>query len=170
VKENTRKKLLGVIYFLVKFSLLAIPLYLLIFANFSMPALQNLVAYLSYSILNAFGIQTKLNQSSLTVVSGFKISVIEISMDCTGWKSAYALLALVIATPAIKIRKKFKFLLVSLPVLFLINILRIVSVIYLSLSLEPKYFGLVHDILWQWGLIIAVLSIWAIWLKYEKRI
>jgi len=170
VKEKTRKKLLGVIYFLIKFSLLAIPLYLLIFVNFSIPSLQNLVAYLSYSILKTVGIQTKLNQSLLTVVSGFKISVIEISMDCTGWKSAYALLALAIATPAIKIRKKIKFLLVSLPLLFLINILRIVTVIYLSLILGPEYFGLVHDLFWQWGLVVAVLSIWVIWLKYEKRI
>jgi len=170
MKRSTKKKLIQVIWFLVKFNLLAIPLYILLFLNFSFLPLQNLVAHLSYMGLKSAGIRVSLNQASLIVIQGFKIGVIEISMDCTGWKSAYALVALTIATPAIKKWRKMKFLLVSLPALFLLNVLRIVTTIYLSLNLDPKYFGLVHDFFWQWGLIVAILGIWVIWLKHEKRI
>jgi exosortase/archaeosortase family protein len=170
MKRKTKKKLLEVIWFLIKFNLLAIPLYILIFLNFSFQPLQNLVALLSYKALSVIGIQVSLNQSSLTVIKEYKINVIEISMDCTGWKSVYALFALTISTPAIEIGKKLRFLSISIPALLLFNILRIVTTIYLSLNLSPGYFGLIHDIFWQWGLIVAILIIWVSWLKLEKRI
>jgi len=170
MKRKTKKKLVEVILFLVKFNLLAIPMYILIYLIFSFQPLQNLVAYLSYKLLQIIGAEAWLNQSSVILTEGFKIAIIEISMDCTGWKSAYALFALAIATPLIELRKKIKFLLVSLPTLFLLNILRIAVTAYLSLRLDPQYFAIFHDFLWQWGLIAAVLGMWAIWLKYEKRI
>lgn len=156
--------------FLVKFNLLAIPLYILLYLNFSYQPFQNLVAFLSYEFLSMIGIQASLSRSLLTIVSGFKITLVEISMDCTGWKSMYALTALAIATPGLKAGRKTKFLILALPILFFFNIARIVVSIYLSLVLEPALFGLVHDILWQWGLILAVLGIWVFWLKHEKRI
>jgi exosortase/archaeosortase family protein len=100
---------------------------------------------------------------------GFKIVFIDISMDCTGWKSLYTLFALALVTPGIKLNKKGIFLALSLPLLFSINIARIVITIYLSL-LEPEIFSFLHDILWSWGLIIAILGFWLSWLKFEKRI
>jgi len=170
MKRKTGKKLMEVIWFLLRFNLLAIPLYILLYLDFSFQPLQNLVAFLSFKLLSISGVQASLSGSLITVISGFRLSVIDVSMDCTGWKSAYALLALAVATPAIKMKKKIKFLLFSLPPLFLINILRIAATTYLSLSLDPKYFSLVHDLLWQWGLAFAVLGIWVFWLKREKRI
>jgi len=170
MKNRTKKKLLEVVWFLVKLNLLAIPLYILIFLNFSCQPLQNFVAFLSYKLLRMLGVQVGLNQSLLTVIYGFRLIAIQISMDCIGWKSLYALAALVIATPAVKFKKKLRFLILGLPLLFLLNIARIAMTIYLSLALEPSSFSFVHDILWQWGLIFAVLGVWAVWLKCEKRI
>jgi exosortase/archaeosortase family protein len=169
MKKKTRKKLLQILFFLIKLNLLALPLYILIFLDFSYPPLQNFVAFLSYKLLSFFGIQASLNQSTLTAAMGFKIFFIDISMDCTGWKSLYTLFALTIATPGIKLKRKLIFLVLSLPSLFLFNILRIVATVYLSL-LEPEVFAFVHDILWSWGLVVAILGFWAIWLKIEKRI
>ncbi|MEM5772886.1 MAG: archaeosortase/exosortase family protein [Candidatus Aenigmatarchaeota archaeon] len=169
MKKRTRKKLLQVIWFLIKFNLLAIPLYVLIFINFSYQPLQNLVAFLSYKFLQAFKIQANLNQSSLMVIRGTEIAFIEIDMDCTGWKSLYALFSLAIATPSIKWKKKFIFLIFALPSIFLFNIARIVITIYFSL-IRPDLFGFVHDFFWQFGLIFAILASWVLWLRYEKRI
>ncbi|MEM5870130.1 MAG: archaeosortase/exosortase family protein [Candidatus Aenigmatarchaeota archaeon] len=169
MKKKTKKKLLQVLWFLVKLNLLAIPLYLLLYFNFSYQPLQDLVAFLSYKLLSALGVQASLNHSNLIATKGLKIAFVDVSMDCTGWKSLYALFALTIATPEIKLKKKSIFLAISLPSLFFINIARIVVTIYISL-LEPEIFGFVHDILWSWGLVAAVLGIWLLWLKNEKRI
>jgi exosortase/archaeosortase family protein len=169
MKKKTRKKLLQILFFLIKLNLLALPLYLLISLDFSYPPLQKFVALLSYKILSLLGIQTSLNESTLRAVMGFKITFIEIDMDCTGWKSLYTLSALAFATPGIKLKRKGIFLIFSLPTLFLFNIARIVVTIYSSL-INPEIFTLVHDILWSWGLVIAILGIWLIWLKFEKRI
>jgi exosortase/archaeosortase family protein len=170
VRRRTRKKLREVLLFLFKFNLLAIPLYILLYLDFSFQPLQDFVAFLSFKLLSMLGIQASVNESLITVISGFKLSIIDISMDCTGWKSLYALFALAVATPGIKIARKRNFLLLTLPLLFLLNILRIVITVYLSLFLEPAIFGLVHDIFWQWGLTIAILGMWVFWLKYEKVI
>lgn len=165
-----RRRLVDALIFLIKFNLLAIPLYILLYLNFSYQPLQNLVAFLSYKTLKMLGIQVSLSGSLLTVVEGFKISLVEISMDCTGWKSLYALAALTIATPGFKTKRKAIFLILALPFVFFVNIFRIAITSYLSLVLEPVSFGLFHDIFWQWGLILAVLGVWVLWLKYEKRI
>jgi|YelNatPaOPRAMG01_1025707.scaffolds.fasta_scaffold10284_2 exosortase/archaeosortase family protein len=169
MKRKTKKKLIQILLFLVKFNLLAIPLYILIFLNFSLPPLQNFVALLSHKLLSAIGIQSSLDQHNLIAIKEFKVFFVEISMDCTGWKSLYTLFALTIATPEVKIKRKFLFLLVSIPFLFFVNIGRIVLTIYLSL-IEPESFAFVHDFLWQWGLILTIIGTWALWLKLEKRI
>jgi exosortase/archaeosortase family protein len=169
MKKKTKKKLIQLLFFLIKFNLLAIPLYLLIYLDISYPPLQNLVAFLSQKLLSKIGIQSSLDQNTLIVAKEFKIAFVEISMDCTGWKSFYALFALAIATPGIKTKKKFLFIFFALPLLFFVNIGRIVTTIYLSL-IEPESFAFVHNFLWQWGLILAILGVWVLWLRIEKRI
>ncbi len=156
--------------FLVKLNILATPLYILNQLNISFPQLQEAIAYLSTLFLKFIGIQASLKGYFINASFGLSSTIIEISFDCTGWKSAYALFALAIATPSISFRKKLKFLLISLPLLFLINIFRIVLTIYLFFILSPKYFGIIHDFLWQWGLIAIILCFWIFWLRHEKKI
>lgn len=169
MKKKTRKKLLQVLWFLVEFNILAIPLYILLYLNFSYKPLQELVAFLSYKILQAIGIQASLKQASLIAVKDFKIAFVEIDMDCTGWKSMYALFALALATPSIEWKKKLIFLAFALPSLFFFNLARIVATVYLSL-INPELFSFVHDFFWQFGLIFAILASWLLWLRVEKRI
>ncbi|MEM5829733.1 MAG: archaeosortase/exosortase family protein [Candidatus Aenigmatarchaeota archaeon] len=169
MRRKTRKQLLQVFWFLVKFNLLAIPLYLLLYLNFSYKPLQNLVAFLSYKLLLALGTKASLDGSSLKVVNNFTIFFVEIDMDCTGWKSLYALFSLTMATPFIKLKKKLFFLLVALPSIFFFNIVRIALTAYIYL-VESSLFEFIHDFLWKFGLIFAILASWILWLKYEKRI
>lgn len=166
---KNKKKLIQVLLFLVKLNLLAIPLYILIHLNFSYQPFQNLVAFLSYKILKYFGLEVSLNQNRLIAVRGFEVNFVDIDMDCTGWKSLYALFALTIATPGLNLKKKLKFLSISLPSIFFFNTFRIAICVYLSF-LKPELFSFIHDFLWKFGLIAAILFSWILWLRYEKRI
>lgn len=138
---------------------MAIPLYIILYLNLSFPPLQNFLAYLIFQTFKFLGYTTSLNGYFLTI-QNFP-EVIEISWDSTGWKSLYALAALVIATPSSKISKKIKFLLLALPILFLINYFRIFTTILFSLKFGSEYFEVIHLFLWREGLIFAVIAIWA---------
>ncbi|MEM5766440.1 MAG: archaeosortase/exosortase family protein [Candidatus Aenigmatarchaeota archaeon] len=169
MNKKTKGKLLQVLWFLFKFNLLAVPLYILLYFNFSYRPLQDFVTFLSYKLLLTLGVKTSLDGQILKAVNNFNIYFIEMDMDCTGWKSLYTLFSLVMATPSIKLKKKLFFLIITLPSIFFFNIARIVLTIYISL-IDPNFFELIHDFLWKFGLIFAVLASWALWLRYEKRI
>ncbi|MEM5853502.1 MAG: exosortase/archaeosortase family protein [Candidatus Aenigmatarchaeota archaeon] len=164
-----KDELLQILLFFVKLNLLAIPLYILLYINFSYEPLQHLVTFLSYKILRAVGFELAMDKTRLIFAKGFELNFVDIDMDCTGWKSLYALIALTLATPSMSWKKKSIFLSISLPSIFFFNIFRIVLCVYLSF-LKPGLFYLIHDFLWKFGLITAVLASWAFWLKYEKRI
>jgi exosortase/archaeosortase family protein len=159
--KEINKKLIGILWFLVKFNLLAIPLYLIIYMNLTLPAVQSFVANSVHTILSALGYMSELNGYMIN----FPIVSVEITFDCTGWKSVYALFALVVATPSVLWKKKLKFLAVGLPAIFVINILRIVTTLAVVMSFGIEYLEVAHNILWQEGLILAVLGIWYFWLR-----
>lgn len=159
-----RKKLETIVWFLIKFNILAIPLYLVMYLNFTLPPLQTFLATLSSYGINLFGYH--LTQDEMFLYSGSQ--QIEISWDSTGWKSMYALAALVIATPVSDLHKKIRFLFIGVPLVFLINYLRITSTILVSLKFGFQYFDIIHMFLWREGLILAVVAIWYVWLRKKR--
>jgi len=171
-KFFNKKKFETIAWFLIKFNLLAIPLYLAMYFNFSYPPLQNFLTAASVPFIELFGYETSLiNSSNCNIPSIFGIGFEEpicISWDSTGWKSMYALAALAIATPVAAWKRKLKFLGIGLPLVFLINYLRIVTTILIALKFGWGYFDIVHTFLWREGLILAVVAIWYIWLRKEK--
>jgi exosortase/archaeosortase family protein len=96
------------------------------------------------------------------------IGSIDVSWDSTGWKSLYAMTALILATPLNR-SYKLKFLAIALPVIFIVNILRIVTTTMISTAYGMQYFDFVHLFLWREGLISAVVALWAIWLWRERH-
>lgn len=169
-----RKKLKTIAWFLIKFNLLAIPLYLLIYFNISYVPLQGFIAAASVPFIKMFGHSASLVDyfgCDAPSVSGpdFQKPVC-ISWDSTGWKSMYALAALVIAAPVAGWKGKLRFLAAGIPLIFLINYLRIVTTILIALNFGWRYFELVHTVLWREGLIIAVVLIWYLWLRRQKKI
>jgi len=165
-----RKELKEAAWFLIKFNLLAIPMYLMIYFNFSMQPLQLFLAQALANGLNAFGYKTYFFESPISTIP--LIGVLEtgappvyVSTDSTGWKSLYALAALSLATPKKKWNKRIKFLAIGLPTIFILNYFRILSTILICLKLGFKYFEFVHDFLWSWGLISTILILWCMWLK-----
>jgi exosortase/archaeosortase family protein len=169
-----RKRLKTIAWFLIKFNLLAIPLYLLLYFNISYNPLQGFLASVSVPFINMFGHSASLVDyfgcdAPSIFGPGFERPVC-ISWDSTGWKSMYALAALVIAAPVAGWKGKLKFLAVGIPLIFVINYLRIVTTILIALSFGWKYFEVVHTVLWREGLIIAVVLIWYLWLRRHRNI
>jgi len=163
-----RKKLLSIVLFIVKLDLLLIPLIFLLQMDFAYEPLQNFLAAAVSVTLKFIGYSSVADGHYIAVTFGKTLEVVDISMDCTGWKSAYALLALAVATPAAW-KKRFKFLLTSIPAIFFINYIRIVTTIVYAQKFGLETLAVVHSVLWQEGLVAAVLVLWFLWLWSDKK-
>lgn len=164
-----RKKLLEIVWFLVKFNLLALPMYILMYFNFSLLGLQSILAQNLYRILNFFGYDVIVNGFLLGLMSASTIHTVEISVDCTGWKSMYTLAALTFATPKRNNREKMGFLALGIPIIFSLNFLRLLTTLIAAYKLGFEYLKVIDTLLWSEGLILAVVAMWYLWLKTEKH-
>lgn len=163
-KLLNRKNLIPTIKFLLILNLLSVPLYAAVWLEFSFEPLQEMFAKISADTLTAFGYN--LRQEG-TVISGFLGNTwanINVSWDSTGWKSAYALVALAIATPRKHLRNKLRFILIGVPTIFVINYARIITTIAAAATFGFSTFDVIHDFLWSAGMISAVLVVWYIWI------
>lgn len=163
IKKVDRKRLTKTAWFLVKFNLLAIPMYLALFFGISFYPLQRFLTTALEKTLNAIG-YVAVSDGNIMLIEGFPIPV-DITWDCTGWKSMWTLTALVIATPRKNRHGKAKFLLFSLPLLFLLNFVRILTTILLSFIFGFQHLDIIHTFFWREGLIIAVITAWYLWSK-----
>ena len=166
VRIVQKKKILSeVVVFLLKFNLLLIPFYAIIYFDLSVHPLQVAFANFIATVLRLLNYTVRTNEFYLFIGRGeFPI---EISMDCLGWKGIYSLFALVFATAG-KIKDKLKFLAVWSPVLFVINILRILIILIFGLNFGLQYLEFIHTIIWQEVMIAALIVIFYIWLKKGK--
>jgi len=169
-KRLGRKKLIKIAKFILIFNILAIPMYIVLHYNLSFDPLRVFIAFLSAKLLSLLGVNAVQGGSFLDILANNQLLKIDISFDSTGWKTLYALFALVLATPKRKIKDKLKFLAIGLPVLFVLNLLRIATTILIAVVYGYQYFEVVHIFLWREGLIAAVVIIWYIWLVGKIRI
>jgi len=158
--SERNRKLFLVLRFLVRFLILAIPLYL--FERLDLFALQDLEAKQVSYILNLFG-----QGSEVVYVNGIPSIVyqgrgIGIIGACTGYRSFFALVALILAVPGVNWRKRKVGLLLALPSIYVFNLTRLVSTVLLSQFIE---FQVIHDYLWIYGMTFLVLFLWLFWLK-----
>ena len=141
-------------------NLLAIPLIILDSLNLSVPPLQRFIALVAYSLLSLMGVKIGIENYTLLLEK----ETVHISFDCTGWKSMYLLSSLIISTPLTNFRKKLRWLFMLLPILFLMNILRILISVYI-LSTQPQSFPFIHDFLWREGMVAFSIALWLLFLK-----
>jgi len=166
-----QRRLLSVAQFLVVFNILAIPMYVILLTDATFPPLQDFLASITAISLQHQGISAIASGSFLTIIDANDVvHNVQISFDSTGWKTVYALAALVIATPLPNIRRKLRFLLFALPGIFVLNFLRIWSTIWYSFVFGWQNFDVVHTLLWREGLIAVVLLFWFFWLRDAVRL
>lgn len=150
------------------FNMLSIPLYIALYTNFSFEPLKELNAGIVSVTLRFLGYDARADGSVINLVSGEAMNKIDISWDSTGWKSMYAVAALIIATPISEFSRRMKFALGGAVAIFFINYIRIATTIFVSAKFGFTLFDIVHTVLWREGLILAVVAIWFAWMRMEK--
>ena len=155
-----------ILKFLIRFNLFAIPLYLIIISGFQLVFLKDITTHLSLSLLRFTGIDASLSGNSILVPLEADSFAAVIDWDCTGWKSMFALFALIFATD-FSLRKKLHGL-IFIPLVYLVNLIRIWFMFYFVSSFGLLYYDLVHATLWSWGLILTIIAFWVVWIRVFK--
>lgn len=158
--KGRQKNLFEFFLFIVKLTAFSIPLYaILAFSEVLLP-LQEAVSHNVQFLLGSTGMEVVGEGIFLKAGSLYFL----ISGDCTGWKSMLLLTGLILSVPAVGMRKRLTGLAAGLPLLYLGNLARIIIMVFVSLSYGSDFASVVHDYLWQAGLVSLVLVIWISWL------
>lgn len=165
-KWAQKKKIVKEIFlFLLKFNLLLIPFYAIIYFDLNFYPLQEVFARFIASILSFLGYRPEVDKF-LIYVGGLAI---DISRDCLGWKSIYSLVALILASPG-KLKSKLKFIGLWVPYLLFFNIFRVLSAILVGLKFGSYYLELLHKVVWEEVVILMIVGIWYLWMKKAKKL
>ncbi|MCK5474082.1 MAG: exosortase/archaeosortase family protein [Candidatus Aenigmarchaeota archaeon] len=159
----TQARLWEALVFVARFMLLALPFYFVLWINFDAYFLQVLTAKTVAYLLGILNVVVEL-QGHILYIPQAEWTV-EIIKDCVGWKSVMALWGLIFATRNIAFKKRIYGVVLGIPLIFAGNVIRIASSIWLSIVFGLDKFSIIHDMLWQWGLIALVLGIWWFWVK-----
>ena len=161
--NEQQRKLWVVLVFLVRIILLSLPLYLILWANPSFDSLRYAVRDNALFAANAAGVEADVDEFVLNLNTVDGPVSIDIAADCTGWKSAVAYLALLLAVPGVSNRKRLIGL-IGIPVLYAVNVARIAFLLWAVVNMGFGYFQVFHEYLWKLGLSFAVLIVWYAWL------
>ena len=107
--------------------------------------LQNITIYISNLILNILGVETIVE--GLTIYSNSLEA--HINIDCTCFTEIVLFFSILIAFPISCKFKKINIALMSLPILFGMSIIRIVSIIVIEDFYGIKWFDISHTYLWS---------------------
>lgn len=169
MRPETLSHIKSAVWFVAKLNALAVPLYLAVYLNVTWPAFQDAWAAGLSQSLGSLGYETALSGHTIGVRSGQTLYQIDLSWDSTGWKSLYAMSALVFASGAGSLGQKLRFLAFALPLVAFLNLLRVVttSLVYLNYGLPG--FELVHGLLWSAVMVVLVVFLWYWLFLKEKR-
>ena len=117
-------------------------------------------------VLNIFGMGVAV---SGRIISASRLSI-DVIGECTGLYEMLIFLAAMIAYPA-NFKKKLLGAAMGIPLLYLINIVRMVFIVVIG-NWSPKTFDFLHLYFWQVAMIIIIVSVWLLWIekivKYSK--
>ncbi|MCD6371748.1 MAG: exosortase/archaeosortase family protein [Candidatus Aenigmarchaeota archaeon] len=164
-----KKRLASVLKFLVLLNILMIPFYFLIKFEIQVTLYTTFVAFLTHSMLRILGIENSLEGNLIFLSSEKGNWIVEISWDSSGWKSLYLISVLALATPSIKFKDKIKFLSWSLPLIFFINLARILTTLTSSYFFGAELFEFLHTFLWRIVLIAFIPCVWFLWFRKKYR-
>jgi exosortase/archaeosortase family protein len=152
--------------FLIKLNIFAVPLYALLVSGVTFAPLQALIADITMSMLAMAGYSPAISDLLISIPIKNGSWAAYISWDCTAWKSLLAFFALTMAAPRPNKAKAIG-LAVFLPLIFAVNIARIFFMFLYVSTFDLAYYSVVHDVVWSWGMIFAVLALWLAWMRYN---
>ncbi len=150
------------IAFFLRFNLFAIPLYFIL-PIVAISQIQYMITDIVQAMLFLSGIPVIRSELLLTIPIHTGSWAAVINWDCVGWKSMLFFTALVFATPC-KASKKM-LALALLPIIFIMNILRIWFMFWYVHTFNLAHFQIIHTVFWSFGLIVVALILWLIWIK-----
>jgi exosortase/archaeosortase family protein len=159
-----QQRLWETLLFLVKVIALSVPLYLIIIFSISLAPLQALDASVSSAILRAMGYTVQQDGAHLSMHAQKALSFY-LSEDCTVWKSALFLFALIFAVPAVGMGKRLAGLAAGIPILWLGNQARIIGVVMTQQATNVQFAMFTHDYFWRVFLVGLVLGMWLAWMR-----
>src|SRR3989338_7457068 len=162
--KRGHEKQIQLLNFLIRLNIFAIPLYVILIFDLSLPGLQKLIADFTYYLLALAEMNPTINDLFISIPIKDGTWGAFINWDCTGWKSMLAFFALVAAVDR-KSNVKLKGLAIFIPLIFIINIIRIFFMFFYVRTFDLAYFEIVHAAVCSWGLIIVVLVFWVIWMN-----
>ncbi len=169
-----QKKMAFILEFLLRFLVSAVPIYLIMYFDVDLFALESIEAEQIQFFLGLFGVEAAIHIITIgtRIVPALRINEImtDIAIDsaCTGYRSMFAFAGLVFAYPRVPMKKRLYGLLMGIPIIYAVNIARVVSTIMAAVWFGKGYIDVVHTILWREGLIFIILILWIIWLKKIK--
>ena len=153
-------------FFFVKFfALMGILLFLELFNPVNQNVIIPLTTYLSKASVFLLGLLGTGTKASGTLIVSPQFAV-DIKAGCTGIEPIIILLSAVFAFPS-SWRAKALGAILGMVVLQAVNLIRIVSLVYLGIN-HPKYFHNAHTIIWQIVIIAISLFLWMVWARGLK--
>ncbi|MCW1301349.1 MAG: exosortase/archaeosortase family protein [Candidatus Nanoarchaeia archaeon] len=176
ISRFDEKKIKGAIIFCLKFACFSIPIHVVKWLGINLWFLQYPITSVLAMLLPIFGIHFEvfhtLSPESLGEIPAIYVKELNYSFaidnSCTGYISILALCGLVISTPSNEWRRKLKFLSLSIPLLYGINVVRIFITILILTQIGVKYVDVVHSILWREFLLSIVVVLWVIYLRNAR--
>lgn len=160
-----RETLEPVLRFLLRMLVLAAPFYLILQWEPDLSLLQQGNAYLTAEALNLLGVTAE----HTGVYVDTATLLLQVSQDSTAWKSFLLYTALVFAVPGVGWRQRVTGIGIGVPVLFCVNVLRIVSMVY-AVEMWAVSYTFLHTVMWRWALTGAVAALWGAWLYTVKNL
>lgn len=158
LETERQEKLYQTMIFLLKLVLLGLIFRGILFLYPDTYGIQNAFASLIGAILSPF-MHIQVNEIYLLTVENSYIIV----QDCLGWKSMSVFTALFFSSiPIEKIRENLEYLLYGLAAIFVANIVRVATTVYLA-EIGVISFEVIHSLLWRWGLTVIVFAVWLYW-------
>ncbi len=111
-----------------------------------------------------FGLEVTVEDTFLILEN----TTFEIIQECTGLFAAMIYVSCVLSYPT-TIVKKGEGIILGVPLIFLINITRMVFLVYIG-NHHQDLFEYVHSYLWQGTFIIVVILLWFIWMEKIAKI
>ncbi|MDP1809535.1 MAG: archaeosortase/exosortase family protein [Actinomycetota bacterium] len=93
--------------------------------------------------------------------------ILVITLECTAVFIVVLYTSLIIAYPT-PLKKKLSGLAIGIPLIFIVNVARLVFIAAVSEKLPTYYFNFVHDYLWQVGFILLITMLWLTFIR-EKQ-
>ncbi|MBI2530446.1 MAG: hypothetical protein HYW05_04870 [Candidatus Diapherotrites archaeon] len=149
-----------IIAIIAAFALLHTAFFLIVPLQIYESAIASIVAF----IFGAFGVQASVNAGMEPVVALFPNGLqIFISYLCTGALETFLLIAAILASFGIDMRKRIIGAIAAFIAVFIFNLLRILITIFLLINLDLRIAEISHDLLFRISLLIAIAGFYYAW-------